>query len=203
MLTKFVGRLNSVKSAQLIGIRLFSIPRSQALQQSASSSSASKSPSSNRTQLKKPTTTRQVTIDRELPDPFAFKKQNYYYFTCYGLGVFFACVFIFNYEKTTSPVINSVMYFLRRSNYALSALGDDITFAYQWPWIWGTLNTVRGDVDIQFDVKGSKASGVLYLVANRESKQEQFKVRKWLLKINDERNTNIDLMKDPSIQLGL
>ncbi|KAL7662528.1 Uncharacterized protein ABC855_g4775 [[Candida] zeylanoides] len=146
---------------------------------------------------------RPVTVERELPDPFAFRKQNYYYFTCYGLGVVLACVFIFNYEKSSSPVITSVLYFLRRSEQALAALGDDINFAHQWPWIWGTLNTVRGDVDISFEVKGSKQSGVLVLKANRDSKSDQFRVRQWELQLNDAANTRIDLMRDASVRFGI
>lgn len=177
----------STKNGSLRIIKLYSTPSSSS---SSSSSTSTSSPDASE---------RIVSVDRELPDPFAFRKQNYYYFTCYGLGVFLACVFIFNYEKTSSPVITSAMYFLRRSNLAVNALGDDITFAYQWPWIWGTLNTVKGDVDIEFDVKGSKNSAVLYLQANRESKQEQFKIRKWILKTAD--GNIVDLLKDSSIQL--
>ncbi|CAK7913218.1 cytochrome c oxidase assembly factor 1 [[Candida] anglica] len=147
---------------------------------------------------------RVVSIDRELPDPFQKKKQNRYYFVCYGLGVTLSCIFIFNYEKTMSPITNSVMYFLRRSHNASEVLGDDITFASQWPWIWGPLNAVKGDVDIEFDVKGTKGTGTLKLRATRESKQVPFHVHHWTLDVKDGESTRtVDLLKDSSVEFGI
>lgn len=144
-----------------------------------------------------------VTVDREFPDPFKAKKQNRRYFLAYGIGVTLACVVIFNYEKTTSPIINSVMYFLRRSENAKQLLGEDIGFKYSWPWIWGTLNTVRGDIDIEFAVQGSQNSGKLKLKASRESKLHPFDIHHWILQINDAQKTQIDLLEDASVEFGL
>lgn len=144
-----------------------------------------------------------ITVDRELPDPFRAQRRNRRYFWAYGLGVTFACVVIFNYEKTMSPIINSVMYFLRRSQEAKQLLGDNINFRYSWPWIWGTLNTARGDVDILFAVKGSKNTGTLKLKATRESKTHPFNIHHWILQINDSLNTEINLLEDESVEFGL
>mmetsp|Transcript_3819 Transcript_3819/g.3709 ORF Transcript_3819/g.3709 Transcript_3819/m.3709 type:complete len:189 (-) Transcript_3819:127-693(-) len=144
-----------------------------------------------------------VTVDREFPDPFKAKKQNRIYFLTYGLGVTLACIVIFNYEKTTSPIINSVMYFLRRSQNAKQLLGDNINFKQSWPWIWGTLNTVRGDIDIEFSVQGSENSGVLKLKATRESKLHPFYIHHWILQINDAQKTQINLLEDTSVEFGL
>lgn len=146
---------------------------------------------------------RPITVDRELPDPFISRRQNRQYFWAYGLGVVLACAIIFNYEKTRSPIVNSVMYFLRRSQNAKQTLGDGINFKYSWPWVWGTLNTVKGDIDIEFAVKGSENSGTLKLKANRESRLHPFKIHHWILQINDNQKTEIDLLADNSVDFGL
>ncbi|KAF4595949.1 cytochrome oxidase assembly [Ophiocordyceps camponoti-floridani] len=68
---------------------------------------------------------------------------------------------IFNYQKTTSPVIAAALYALRTSPVARAHLGDDIYFAHAIPWISGELNTLRGRVDICFSVKGDRGKGVV------------------------------------------
>ncbi|CUM64440.1 uncharacterized protein PRCAT00002044001 [Priceomyces carsonii] len=140
--------------------------------------------------------TAKPSMDRELPDPFAEQKQNRRYFWAYGIGVTLSCVIIFNYEKTRSPIINSSMYFLRRSDIAKEHLGKHIAFASSWPWIWGTLNAVKGNVDILFKVSGSAANGTVLLKAKRESKLLPFNVEHFLLEVNGEQ---YDLTSDPAV----
>lgn len=140
-----------------------------------------------------------VTLDRELPDPYADKKKNRYYFVAYGIGVIVSLAIIFNYEKTRSPIINSTLYFLRRSSVAKEELGEGINFASSWPWISGELNTVKGRIDIEFQVKGTKQNGTLKLKAERESKQVGFQVDHFVLVCDNKQGipTTYDLTKDP------
>lgn len=140
---------------------------------------------------------RQVNVDRELPDPFAAKKLNRKYMWVYAIGVTVACALIFNYEKTGSPIVNSVMYCLRRSDLARENLGANIGFQSAWPWIWGTLNAVKGEIDIEYRVKGETACGTLRLKASRESKLVPFDVKHFELVMDDGRVLN--LRNDPSI----
>lgn len=126
-----------------------------------------------------------VTVERELPDPFSSQKQNRNYFWTYGIGVTLACVVIFNYEKTRSPIVNSTLYLLRMSDEVTELLGDNIDFRSPWPWISGTLNTVSGDIDIEFAVKGLKRDGNLKLRATRTSKTQPFDVHEFTLKAGD------------------
>lgn len=149
----------------------------------------------------KPLPKRPVVVDREFPDPFEAKRKNRYYFVFYGVGVTLACLIIFNYEKTRSPVINSVLYCLRRSELTRKELGPNINFKSSWPWIWGELNTMQGRVDIQFAIKGDLNEGTLHLKATRESKMHPFDVHEWKLQIKD--GPEIDLLKDPSVEFGL
>lgn len=143
---------------------------------------------------------RQVTVDRELPDPFAARRQEKRYFWAYAVGVTVSLAIIFNYEKTRSPIINSSLYFLRRSAISKSILGDDINFKSSWPWIWGPLNTAKGNIDISFDVSGSKGTATLKLKAKRENKLHPFNVEHFLLEINGE---TYDLRRDPNIDFDI
>lgn len=128
----------------------------------------------------------QVTVDRELPDPLKDQYKNMKYAIVYGIGIVVSCAIIFNYEKTTSPVLNSVFYILRRNPEVVEKLGEDIGYASSYPWISGELNTVKGDIDINFTVKGEKASGQLYFKASRPDKITPFTVHHWYLKMGDE-----------------
>ncbi|EMG48316.1 COA1 Cytochrome c oxidase assembly factor 1 [Candida maltosa Xu316] len=146
-----------------------------------------------------------VTLDRELPDPFRNKKLNRRYFVAYAIGITLSCIFIFNYEKTQSPIITSTLYFLRRSQPSTDSLGKDIDFTSSWPWIWGTLNTVQGIIDIEFKVQGSKGAGVVKLNATRESKLHPFDVHAFVLEIDNKDGSKqiIDLTQDPNIDFDL
>ncbi|CAH6721599.1 cytochrome c oxidase assembly factor 1 [[Candida] jaroonii] len=141
----------------------------------------------------------QISIDRELPDPFKFKKTNRKYFFAYGIGVIVSCVVIFNYEKTTSPILNSVFYFLRRNPSVLDKLGENISYKYSWPWISGELNTVKGEIDISFDIKGDKNAGKLHFKASRSSKLVPFTIHHWFLEVDGQK---IDLKENDKIDFG-
>jgi cytochrome c oxidase assembly factor 1 len=66
---------------------------------------------------------------------------------------------IFNYQKSSSSIVNATLYALRTSPRAREELGDEIYFRDKFPWIWGEMNQLHGRIDISFGVKGNKASG--------------------------------------------
>lgn len=66
---------------------------------------------------------------------------------------------IFNYQKSSSSVVNSTLYALRTSSKAREVLGDEIYFAHKMPWIYGEMNQLHGRIDINFWVKGNKSTG--------------------------------------------
>lgn len=66
---------------------------------------------------------------------------------------------IFNYQKSSSSIVNSTLYALRTSPRAREILGDEIYFAQQIPWISGEMNQLHGRINISFWVKGTKAQG--------------------------------------------
>lgn len=141
-----------------------------------------------------------VTIDRELPDPFVRQKQNRYYFIVYGIGVTVSCIITFNYEKTRSPITSSTLFFLRRAEISKTLLGNGIDYASSWPWISGPLNTVKGDIDISFAVKGDKNDGTVRLKATRENRTHPFVIHHFVL---DVEGKEYDLTKDKKMDFGL
>jgi len=40
-------------------------------------------------------------------------------------------------------------------------LGDEVYFAQQLPWIWGSIDQVHGSIDVSFMVKGSKGRAMM------------------------------------------
>ena len=77
---------------------------------------------------------------------------------------------IFNYEKSSSSVVNSTLYSLRTHPRAREILGDQIYFKHKIPWIWGELNLMKGRINISYAVKGTKDSGMLRFRSIRRSR---------------------------------
>jgi cytochrome c oxidase assembly factor 1 len=77
---------------------------------------------------------------------------------------------IFNYQKTSSSVVNSTLYALRTNPDAREILGDEIYFASQIPWISGELNQLHGRINISFWVKGTKGKGLMRFKSVRKTR---------------------------------
>lgn len=77
---------------------------------------------------------------------------------------------IFNYQKSSSSVVNSTLYALRTSSRAREILGDEIYFASQIPWIGGEINQLHGKIDIWFWVKGTRARGLMRFRSERKQR---------------------------------
>lgn len=92
-----------------------------------------------------------------------------------------AAVAIFNYQKSTSPVVASTLYALRTSPRARALLGDDIRFKRAIPWISGELNQVQGRIDIAFAVRGDRAAARMRFASRRPSPRGLFRTTDWTL----------------------
>lgn len=68
---------------------------------------------------------------------------------------------IFNYQKSNSSVVSSALYSLRTNEEARRILGDEVYFAQQLPWIWGSIDQVHGNIDVSFMVKGTKGKAMM------------------------------------------
>lgn len=115
------------------------------------------------------------------------------------LPIFFAIVAaasvaIFNYQKSSSPVVSSTLYALRHNARAREYLGDEIYFQQQIPWISGEMNQLHGRIDISFAVKGTKNSGVMRFASFRPTPKGVFETTEWSLETSD--GKRIDLLDD-------
>lgn len=105
-----------------------------------------------------------------------------------------ACsVAIFNYQKSSSPVISATLYALRTSPKARAILGDEIYFKSQIPWISGEMNQLHGVIDISFSVKGSKGTAVMRFASRRPTSKGMFETNEWSLQTED--GTWVDLLE--------
>ncbi|ODV91583.1 hypothetical protein CANCADRAFT_13822, partial [Tortispora caseinolytica NRRL Y-17796] len=90
---------------------------------------------------------------------------------------------IINNDNLNSNIVGSALYSLRRSPTAREALGSKIQLKGAFPWLWGSLNIVHGDVHFQVPIKGDKNSGILRFRATRQSPNEEFKLLEWSIEV--------------------
>lgn len=105
--------------------------------------------------------------DRELP---SLKKSHIWLKT---LPLFIAIIAasslaLFNYQKSSSSTVNSILYALRTNDTSRDILGEEIYFNSKVPWISGELNQLHGKIDISFWVKGKKGKGKVRFVSVRK-----------------------------------
>ncbi|KAI9701311.1 MAG: hypothetical protein M1820_006533 [Bogoriella megaspora] len=118
-----------------------------------------------------------------------------------------SCAAIFNYQKSSSSVVNSNLYALRTNPEAREMLGDEIYFASKVPWIRGELNQLHGRIDIKFWVKGTKRQAFMRFHSERRTRMgyvgvifglslAYFETLEWSLTFED--GTVLHLMKPES-----
>ena len=109
---------------------------------------------------------------------------------------------IFNYQKSSSSVVNSTMYALRTSPKAREYLGDEIYFAHKMPWIWGEMNQLHGRINIEFQVKGNDRHATMRFKSFRKGgRQGMFETEEWSLEGED--GQKIDLLDRGDVFKGI
>src|ERR1700761_257026 len=91
---------------------------------------------------------------------------------------------IFNYEKSSSSTVSSILYALRTNEHARNVLGDEIYFASKVPWISGELSPRQGTINISFWVKGTKGAAKTKFVAVKQ-RGGFFETLEWSLRGED------------------
>jgi cytochrome c oxidase assembly factor 1 len=122
----------------------------------------------------------------------------------YTLPLFLAIVTasalaFFNYQKSTSSTVSSILYALRTNAAARELLGDEIYFASQIPWISGEMSQLQGVIDISFWVKGTKQKAKTRFVARRDKKKGAFQTMEWSLVTED--GTVLQLLDHGDVQV--
>ncbi|OJD16451.1 hypothetical protein AJ78_03392 [Emergomyces pasteurianus Ep9510] len=129
--------------------------------------------------------------DRELPSIKSSRRW------LRSLPIFFAVVGasmlgMFNYQKSSSSVVNSTLYALRTSSKGRELLGDEIYFAQKIPWISGEMNQLHGRIDISFWVKGTKGKAKMRFRSIRNGRNGYFRTENWTLTLED--GTTVQLL---------
>ncbi|KAK1719838.1 cytochrome oxidase complex assembly protein 1-domain-containing protein [Colletotrichum lupini] len=130
--------------------------------------------------------------DRELPDLNQITFRWSRTLPLFAAAIALSSIAIFNYQKSSSPVIASTLYALRTSPKAREYLGDEVQFKHQIPWIAGEMNQLHGRIDISFSVKGSRNEAVMKFASFRTSHKGLFETTEWSLETPDGRK--IDLL---------
>lgn len=91
---------------------------------------------------------------------------------------------IFNYQKSSSPIVAATLYALRTSEAGRAELGDEIYYRDMYPWIWGEMNPLHGRVDISFGVKGTRGRGLMRFRSTRRGRMSyvSFHLKGWFLR---------------------
>ncbi|CAK7209335.1 cytochrome oxidase assembly protein 1 [Sporothrix curviconia] len=205
MLSSTAGRravaAGLLRPRQSLGLGLARIPRPALLLLSVSSpvSPLSQSlPSGHRTYVSAPRPgdgpLMERRADRELPDVVKSRFRWSRTLPWFLLIVAGCSVAIFNYQKSSSPVVASTLYALRTSPRARAYLGDEIYFQQRIPWIAGEMNQMRGRINIHFAVKGTRNTGRMRFTSHRPTPRGVFETIEWSLETSDGRK--IDLLED-------
>lgn len=107
------------------------------------------------------------------------------------LAIVLSSLAIFNYQKSSSSTINSILYALRTNTQARELLGDEIYFASKTPWIRGELNQLHGRIDVRFWVKGTKGQGETRFKSERKRRDGYFETGEWSLVMTDGRKVEL------------
>ncbi|KAJ1911034.1 cytochrome oxidase assembly protein 1 [Tieghemiomyces parasiticus] len=114
---------------------------------------------------------RPLSIERELPQIKSHRTWKYLGLAG-GLAIWVVGMgAAFNYQRLSSTAVTNTLFVARHHPAAIEALGEPITFAYGWPWISGTINQLKGIVEIEFGVRGSRAAGQLLVKTYRQGQQ--------------------------------
>jgi cytochrome c oxidase assembly factor 1 len=108
------------------------------------------------------------------------------------LAIVLSSLAIFNYQKSSSSTINSILYALRTNPQARELLGDEIYFASKTPWIRGELNQMHGRIDVRFWVKGTRGQGETRFRSQRKKRDGYFETGEWSLVMTD--GTKVELL---------
>ena len=128
--------------------------------------------------------------DRELPDLPAGISVWLKTLPIFILVITLSSLAIFNFEKSSSSTVNSILYALRTNDHARELLGDEIYFASKVPWISGSLSPMQGIIDISFSVKGTKGAAKTKFVALKR-RGGFFETMEWSLLTEDGRELQL------------
>ncbi|KAJ1968030.1 cytochrome oxidase assembly protein 1 [Dispira parvispora] len=113
---------------------------------------------------------RPLRIERPLPE-LKNRRALKYLLTGVALVVWVAgTALAFNYQRQCSSAVTNTLFVVRYHPEVVELLGSPITFEHGWPWISGTINQLKGRVEISFRIKGPRNAGTVFVKTYRVDK---------------------------------
>ncbi|KAI9016242.1 cytochrome oxidase complex assembly protein 1-domain-containing protein [Phycomyces nitens] len=101
------------------------------------------------------TRTKTKVVDRELPPAPKSRKPMIIGGALVGAGVWAGVLgYAMNYQRLSSSIVNGTLFMVRYDPRIIALVGDQVDYADSTPWISGSVNHLKGKVDIGFDVTG-------------------------------------------------
>ncbi|KAI8873507.1 DUF1783-domain-containing protein, partial [Ramicandelaber brevisporus] len=94
-------------------------------------------------------------------------------------------IVMFNYQRQTTSAVAGAYYTARQHKLVREAIGDKVTYASKWPWISGSINNLKGRIDIGFWVQGDKGQGYIRLRTIRPAIQAPWHTVEYTLTTKD------------------
>jgi len=90
-------------------------------------------------------------------------------------------LYVTNSEKVSSSVVRQIMRTVQQNDELRELLGEGIRAEPAWylngePRMQGQINTLQGNIDVSFRVRGTKGVGTLYFTSVRKAKGEKFTI---------------------------
>ncbi|KAJ2517106.1 cytochrome oxidase assembly protein 1 [Coemansia sp. RSA 2049] len=107
-------------------------------------------------------------VARELPPPKSHKREIGIFVVVAAVTWGLGSVIAFNYQRMTSTPVTAALFTARHNEGVREAFGGQLSFTSAFPWISGDISHLKGVVDVEFDVVGSKeVRGHLVLKSRR------------------------------------
>ncbi|CAO3673534.1 unnamed protein product [Rhizopus stolonifer] len=101
---------------------------------------------------------RTIVVERELPGPPPPSRKRWIW-AGVGVGAIVWAVGLgaaLNHQRLSSSVVQGTLFTVRYDPRVIALIGDKVNYADERPWISGSVNHLKGQINIAFDVKGTQ-----------------------------------------------
>ncbi|KAI8575427.1 hypothetical protein K450DRAFT_261973 [Umbelopsis ramanniana AG] len=79
-----------------------------------------------------------------------------------------------NYQRQSSSVVHGTLFTVRYDPRVRALLGENVGYADSWAWIDGSVNHLKGQVNIKFNIKGDNGqTAKVHFASRRDGNQWQ------------------------------
>ncbi|KAJ1950298.1 cytochrome oxidase assembly protein 1 [Linderina macrospora] len=131
-------------------------------------------------------------VERDLPGPKSRKKEIAIFVGVAAVTWGVSTLVAFNYQRMTSTPVTAALFTARHNDEIREVFGTQLNFASAFPWISGDISHLKGFVDVEFDVVGTKGvQGHLVLRSRRIGRQNgEWETQEFYVRAPDGRTVN-------------